>query len=73
MSFVGGIACLVTCCNAPPLLGKYVPVSNFRFILRGGDGGDGLDRRKIRLGTPSEWKVSFRGDVQYTRLGSSSE
>ena len=62
-----------TCCDIPLFLGKDIPIYNFLFILRGGDGGDGLENRYIHLGLPSAWKVSSREEDQYTRRGSSDE
>ena len=61
------------CCDTLSLFGKDIPISNFLFILQGGGGGDGLDNRCIRLGSFSKTKVSSKGEVQYTRRGSSSE
>ena len=75
MSFEG-ITCpqaSQTSCDTPPLFGKDIPISSFLFSLQGGDGGDELDDRCIRLGSPSEKKFSSRGKVQYMRRGSSSE
>ena len=43
MSFAEGIVCpqaLQMCCDTPPHLGKDISIASFRFILRGGDGGD---------------------------------
>ena len=76
MSFIEGTICphaSQTCCDRPRLFGMDIPTSNFLFILRSGDGGDGLDNRWIRLGSTSEGKVSSMGEFQYLRLGSSSE
>ena len=45
MSSAGGILrpqALQTCCDTPSLFGKDFLSSYFFFILRGGDGGDGL-------------------------------
>ena len=76
MSFIEGIVCPQAsqmCCDTPPFFGKDIPISNFIFILRGGGGGYGQDNKYIRLSSSSDSKVPSRGDVQYTRRGSSSE
>ena len=48
MSFLGGINCpqaSQTCCETSLPSGKDIPISNFLFISRGGDGRDGLGSR----------------------------
>ena len=43
MSFAEGIVCPRASqiyCDTTPLFGKDIPISRFRLIFRGGDGGD---------------------------------